>query len=1410
MVKVNRRKRRLTIIAVALAALMVGAGAGYVVLKKLTQQRYLAMRDAGQAAFVAGDYETAMEKLRPYCGRNPTDADTLFQLAEARRRVEAPNRRHLVEALGLYRRFLQLRPERVDVLREVMRLHWQLGYRVEAVDAATKLLEAMPGDPEAVLTKARGLVALRKNTEAITLIEAAVKKTPLDAELQLLLIRLYADGTGKERVLPHAQALLEAHRDDGRAELLLGAACLMTAKVPDDALAGLRTLINDRYPDAKVGATSEAIGRFLVMTAVQRPLDDLGFARALLDQVDQMRMPLASLDILKRAVAKHADRDLRILLIHRLYEAAQFAELEKLTATPPAKVEGVELQIMALRAIALVLLDRKAEIQPLVEVLAKRTDEPMAMAWAAVLREVYLADAADKPKLIAAIKPALEGQRRNPYLQMQLASAYQAIGEREAAVEACKLAIGGAPLWPIPIMRLADLLVEQREYAQALDAARYAASLTLSPLAMVQLASIWASTVDPARLHQEADLVKLVELIQQQIAQESQTLPLHVRILAQSGQAPKAIEAIKLALDEKQKPAEATLLRLAAVSRDQKLGLEEACYARIEQLHGMTPQLAMARSGAAATAGQMADGLKLLEQLKDRQPQPLSLQWRAAWTEALDKAADPRAADAVRTLVDDPALAADLRVQRLALAAQSVQGDRAFLDRTIDRMKAITGDDASGWRLARARILVRPGTSPTDLKAAVELLTPLTTGDMLEIRQLLGIAQQRLGNLPAAIEHFAAALKLKPDSAPLTLTLAMLYQSSADYARAREQLERIHPEQLTDDQCRQLASLLMQQGQPARALAIIQGRPGLNVANDRLMQAVLLERQNQPRDAEALYRELLKTPDVPVIATAARFFAATRRPDEAEKTLQLLAALQLRPGEQELVRADYYAATGEPAKAISHARAATDMDGTNASSWRLLILQCLRTGQVDDAIRHAADAAKAAPKDKMFAALDRNRELVRLLAAGPTTRTLVQAVVADSSGLEAPWEALAAVGEVVREKLPPAAIVEKLRPVAELAPRLVPLQVLLMQVYLEVSKPEEAIKIADRTLLLAPASSEAAEVSVRVRAALNDWRQVLTLAQRWRELILANPLPADLFISEAQLQLDQPAAAAKQIEPHLAAAQAKPEEGMRVLAQQSRIWIKTAQAARAADLLWPIAQQSAPYRQLWIELALSMSQTPETAAAWLARLEDLPPPDTRERIAVVNAWHALSVRTGDNRHLKTARASIGKLAALADAPIEVTFTQAFLAAEDKDYSAAEQVYRGILKKNPGHVLTQNNLAMVLLDSKGSADEAAALAAEVVKAHPQEATFHDTLASAHTARKDWPQAIAAMSKACALAPNDPKWPIRLAALHADAGQLTEAARVLKEFTARFPDEKRLNDDLRDRLTQLRIRISAAPR
>ncbi|HSW50036.1 MAG TPA: tetratricopeptide repeat protein, partial [Bryobacteraceae bacterium] len=556
----NRRKKRLTIIAVALAVLIVGAGTGYVVLKKLKQQRYLAMRDAGQAAFVDGDYETAIEKLRPYCGRNPTDADTLFQLAEARRRVEAPNGRHLVESLGLYRRFLQLRPERVDVLREVMRLHWQLGYRVEAVDAAMKLMEAMPGDPEAVLTRARGLVALRKNTEAITLLEAAVKKAPLDAELQLLLIRLYHDENRKDAALPYAQGVWQAHRDDGRAELLLGAACLMAANVPDEVLASLRTSINGRYPDAKAGqATSEMIGRFLVMTAAQRPLDDLGFARALLDQVDRMRMPAASLDILQRAMAKHADPDLRILLIHRLFEANLFKELEKQTATLPPRAEGVELQIIALRCIALASLGRKDEARPLAEALAKRTDDPLARAWAAVVRDAYLADAADKPKLIAAIKPALEGQRRNPYLQMHLASLYQAIGEREAAIEAYKQAISGAPLWPLPFMRLADLLVEQREPAQALDAARHAASLTLSPSAMVQLASIWASTVDPAKVHQEPELVKLVELIQQQVPGESQTLPLHIRILAQSGQTPKAVEAIKQALDEKQKPAELTL-----------------------------------------------------------------------------------------------------------------------------------------------------------------------------------------------------------------------------------------------------------------------------------------------------------------------------------------------------------------------------------------------------------------------------------------------------------------------------------------------------------------------------------------------------------------------------------------------------------------------------------------------------------------------------------------------------------------------------------------------------------------------------------------------------------------------------------------------------------------------------------
>src|SRR4029450_9859707 len=76
---------------------------------------------------------------------------------------------------------------------------------------------------------------------------------------------------------------------------------------------------------------------------------------------------------------------------------------------------------------------------------------------------------------------------------------------------------------------------------------------------------------DPAKV---AELLKLCESIQKAQPGEPETLPIHVALLARKGQRDAALSTARAALSATTRPSSITLLRLASVSRSEKLGLE--------------------------------------------------------------------------------------------------------------------------------------------------------------------------------------------------------------------------------------------------------------------------------------------------------------------------------------------------------------------------------------------------------------------------------------------------------------------------------------------------------------------------------------------------------------------------------------------------------------------------------------------------------------------------------------------------------------------------------------------------------------------------------------------------------------------------------------------------------------------
>src|SRR6202034_2817014 len=96
--------------------------------------------------------------------------------------------------------------------------------------------------------------------------------------------------------------------------------------------------------------------------------------------------------------------------------------------------------------------------------------------------------------------------------------------------------------------------------------------------------------------------------------------------------------------------------------------------------------------------------------------------------------------------------------------ANSALADRDFYSRTIDRVHALTGDEAFGWKVARARFLLNSTNKQQDTGEAVSILTDLVrqSPNVAEYRVLLAQALISLGNTKDAVDHLKEAVELDP------------------------------------------------------------------------------------------------------------------------------------------------------------------------------------------------------------------------------------------------------------------------------------------------------------------------------------------------------------------------------------------------------------------------------------------------------------------------------------------------------------------------------------------------------------------------------------------------------------------------------------------------------------------------
>lgn len=1430
----TKKTRRLAILA--LGGLLVASGV--VVFMKVHSVRAAAQvneaREAGMKAYRAGNYPVALKHLSTYLERSkvqdrapgtvdPDALDALFAYGKSRSMVPmtppASRTQHAMEAVHIFERLLALSPEpglKLQTQHALLELYPLVGYQKEALGLAKDVLDVDPDDKEGLRGRVQALV--RQPTpqlaEALAAAERLTAKDPTDlrGQLQAQAIRLQMN-TPPADLIAKADGLYKKYPNDPRFEVLLGATYLVLAQSDR----------GDMIQRERWGKDAQDWLR----KAAKRPPPDAEFVKQLVGALDRYGLFGLSLDLLRRAVdakepgaSPEAARDPQVvrMLVQRLFVNRLPAEaLARASAVdyndPGADVRVVGLRAMAQYQAAAVATARanlpqtkpadpgdaaavvdpaaaRAEAERITKSLADRALDPAAQAWVVILSTQFATPPKGPRERIDAFKQALGKDPDNAFAYFLMGDAYAALGEEANAAAMFDAAAQRAPEWGVAHALVARARLNEGRADEALT--RAVQAYQRSPrLREVQATYVLARFQSFGRNPRTADLNELAKVVadlHRQWPNDPETLPLYVTLLARTGQRPAAVERLKAAAKADPPLPPEALLKLDAVARAE--GLKDAAGG---DLTG--PLLTAAGGGAGAGAPAVAlrravellgqnrpdEGLSLLQAAQWQAKGADDVNWRRAVATYLEMAGDPAALkEWVELGEKNPA---DLGLQTSILGAASRHLDRPFWARTIDRVKALTGEEGQLWRLERSRWLLT-GDDPKGLGEAITTLTELVrqTPSNAEARRLLGLALAKDNKLPKAVEELTSASNLRPDDIDTTLDLVRAMRASGDMKGSRSRVDQLsqRPE-LPADARRKVAAYLDEDGQPDRAIAVLTAggraapatspsstRPAAPAVASRDAQrdgmlARLYRRVGRTADAEALYLKLLNDPNAAPedLSAGADFFGQQKNLPQAQKLLARLASMKLRPGSLEVLLGRFDENYVSEAQAAGHYAKAAEQAPKVPGTWRALAGFHLRHGRFDDAAAALDKGRSAAGDDADLKAMKQRVATIRSFRKPqnvPGLGALIDVVTRDPANpaaaqmLQVLADAQGAPGAATP---PPADTAARLRALADQFPEFMPAQEQLVRYYLATGQTDQAVAVADRAVQALAYDPEPARLLAQAQAAAGKWNKVLEAAVVWRQRSPADPLRADLAAADAHMALAAPQSAVQRLAPYVKASPTtRPgDDGKPALSDRDvtlyRVYgkalVASGRAADAANLLRPLLNQTADARLVWMDMAASHKDE-SAAVAWLDQVAPLVPADAlEEQFALASAWHAVGGSTASAAAYGKARDLLRRLVDRPNVSADGWDLLARNALELADYDDAVRGWQQAAKAGgrtdpPG---LNNNLAYALL-LRGKAEdlpEAERLAKQAVDASPSSSGYHDTLARIHSKLGRRPQAIA---------------------------------------------------------------------
>ena len=1378
---IRPKTRRRLLLLVLIGVVLIGAGTGVFLYRKhQIRQDMLAKRAEGMAAFEQGDYSTAMHSVGSYLNRYPEDVEALYAYAVSRREVTEPDGEHLRQAIGMFRRVMELEPKHQDARTALLELYPRVGFNTEALQLADEQLRHDPDDATALWAKARALAAVRRFVDAVPVAENYTRQKPEDLSGHLLLFSLYdALNEPDEPYIEHAERMADRLADHPVMPLLRATVFLLT----------------DDREQAEAWAA----------VAAEREPPDADYALQVANTLERLDRFQAAGEYLQDVTDPHAAPQLQRALAHHLWQSGRVEALIKRLDHLDAADEQTPADLLGIKAMALLSAGQNDQASPIIDALGQREEDQVAAAWHRVLDTSQQQPQVSPQQIIAACDEALRTLKNHPYFLTIKAEALASVGEHDLAIAAWSQAAQRAPAWPAPVLAMGRALLETGRPEQAQQAARLAMQRRPDSLSAVVLVAESTHRLVEQPSGERADrLMALVEQVQQIAPGEPRTAAIRVDLLARRGQNEPARQQIQTLLDGDRPLATEALLRLAEISRRHDLGLAEACLAESQRLHGPTAAVDYTRAIGLARKDKPERGRQLLQNAIDARSADAALPWRLALVRYLSAIGSPQATAAWKQLANQHP--DNRRIQRLALDADPVWRDLDFVAELLERLKTDNQQQTVTWRVARCRHLLQSDGGERNARRAADTLTQVIAAapTALEPRLLAVTAYQRLGNRSAALEQLGAVIELRPRDRSLQLELAGLLLSQGQAQRAQAVLERVAADDLNADQQRRAASLFRRMGRVDRAIELVVAIHGGDEHAPDLLLASLYRQADQLDAAEAVYRRLLdESPSAPAVEFTANLLASRDRVAEAEAVLGRLDELDLEPGVAASIRANFAARYQGVDAALAAYRKAAQSNPRLPRMWRMMLNYLFSIGRSAEAMQAVQQAHQALPDDQTFALLHRHRDLLTFALPRAGLRPVATALIQQPQYQDACIEALSLVKADAHAGTATVERIARMRQLADRHTSCLPLQSLMVQMYMGVDQPEDAADVATRAMQAFPNAAEPAWFAAEALAAAGRWAEALGVARQWRQRSADEPIAADLFIAEVHRNRGESDLALAQTDRYLEQARQDPQAYRPVLISRARALISAGRAEQAHDMITPLLDKGPGWRAEWLKLAVLVVQDDRTSARWLDILDQHIPDDaTAERVSLAQGWYTLGQRAGNAAHLETARRILDSIVADQGDDPQALLTLALILDTTHQDEQAAACYRRALEADPMLAQAHNNLAMILVDTGGDPDQAIKHAHAACRTQPRDASYLDTLALAHLAANQPDPAVTAMQKAVRIAPARTSLRINLAwALH-QAGRHADALRQLDQALGADPDLDQLTDPQRQRVNAIR--------